>query len=83
MKPIAERRRHRRETYRTHSTVVLDEGLTRLDASMIDRSPGGARIQVATDLGLPPKFYMLFDHKIAPCRLVWRDSLTAGIAYLD
>jgi hypothetical protein len=61
--------------------VVLDEGLLRLPSSIVDFSPAGARLKLPKNVDLPRKFYVLFDHRIAPCRLVWHDSLTAGIAY--
>jgi hypothetical protein len=83
MQPFQERRRHPRSVCRTDAPVVLDEGLTRLPALIVDMSPAGARLELPEDRDLPRKFYMLFDHQIAPCRLVWRDNLTAGIAYRE
>ncbi|GLQ57842.1 PilZ domain-containing protein [Devosia nitrariae] len=64
--PLLERRRHPRNTCHTDATVVLDEGLTRLPADIVDISPAGAKLELPEVLDLPRKFYMLFNHQIAP-----------------
>lgn len=83
MEPIVDRRRHSRNTCRTEATVVLDEGLTRLPTTIVDASPAGARLTVLGKVGLPDEFYMLFGHRIAPCRLIWRDDAAASVAYRE
>ena len=83
MQFFAERRRHPRNICQTDATVVMDEGLTRLLAHIVDISPAGARFELAGERDLPREFYMLFGYRIAPCRLVWRDRLTAGVAYRE
>lgn len=83
MKPVTDRRSHVRSTCRIEATAVLDEGLTRLSAMIVDITPAGARLEVPEEVDLPRRFYMLFGYRIAPCRLVWRDGLAAGIAYQE
>lgn len=83
MIPLMERRRHGRITCHIEAVVVLDEGLTRLPATIVDTSPAGARLEVSEKVGLPDRFYMLFNYRIAPCQLVWRNAAAAGVVYRD
>lgn len=83
MQPLLERRKHPRNACHTDATVVLDDGLTRLPALIIEMSPAGAKLKLPEERDLPRHFYMLFGHSIGPCRLVWHDNLTAGVAYRE
>lgn len=81
MKPGKNTRRHPRSRWRTAATLVLSDGLTRLPVRILDASPDGARLELGADIDLPGEFYVLFEHRLEPCRLVWRDGRILGIAY--
>jgi hypothetical protein len=78
----SDKRRHHREKASTPLLVVLEDGLKRLAATMVDVSAGGARLQLAQDSELPGHFYMLFPkHRLQPCRLAWSEGNFAGVQY--
>jgi hypothetical protein len=83
MEPATEKRRYRRYRLHVGAQVVIDDGMTRVPAQVLDASAFGARIRLAEDVPLPDDFYMLFAHRIEQCRMIWRHQQTVGLEYED
>jgi hypothetical protein len=83
MEPATDKRRYRRYRLHVGAQVVIDDGLTRVPAQVLDASAFGARIRLAEDVPLPADFYMLFAHRIEQCRMIWRHQQTVGLEYED
>lgn len=63
--------------------VVLEEGVERLLATIVNISESGAKLELPTPVKLPENFYMLMpEHRIQPCRLVWSDHHYFGVSYV-
>lgn len=81
---MQERRMMRRERVDLIATVVINEGITRLDGAVFDMTRTGARVAVHPDLTLPEDFYLLLpDNRMQPCRIVWRDGASVGLQFRD
>lgn len=78
-----ERRLRPREKVRLDAILVLEDGLLRLPALLKNASPFGAKIEMAEDLSVPERFYVLFGHRLELCRVVWRDGREMGLVYED
>ena len=77
-----ERRAMQRQRTDLVATIVTDEGVTRFDGAVLDMTPIGARVSVPAGHVLPDSFYMLMpDHSLQPCRIVWRDGMSAGLKF--
>lgn len=80
---MIERRKHVRHPVRIAATLVSNDGLVRLSAEIRDASREGARMVLADMANLPERFYVLFNNRIEPCRLVWQNKGEIGLAYED
>ena len=76
-----ERRQSPRRRIQTDVVVVCDGGLTRLPALVVDQSETGVRLRFMEDKSIQSDCYLLFAHRIEPCRLVWQASRSAGLAF--
>lgn len=78
-----EKRRHVRASSRIAATVVVNHGVTRLEATIVNVSQSGAKLEIADAAELSDTFYMLIpEHQLQPCRVVWRDAQFAGVCYV-
>lgn len=81
---MLERRKVQRERVDLIATIVIDEGITRVDGAVFDMTRHGARVAVHPLLALPEDFYMLLpDHRMQPCRIIWRDGMNVGLQFQD
>ncbi|WP_414650130.1 PilZ domain-containing protein [Devosia sp.] len=79
---LADRRRHLRTAVHQRALAVLNDGVCRLEATVVDVSIAGAKLVIDEVEELPDAFYMLLpDHRLQPCRLVWRSGRYAGVRY--
>lgn len=82
MQPRIERRAERRRPVNLRATVVYDEGVSRLEARIVDVSKAGARLELALPASLPRHFYMLTPpHQLQHCAVVWQAERTVGILF--
>jgi len=82
MNRFAERRRHHREDVKLPATLVADAGLSRTQTVIINVSDLGAAINAGDAADVPNDFYMLVpDHRLQPCRVVWRDGQVIGVEF--
>jgi hypothetical protein len=78
----SDRRRHPRQPVRLQALAVANDGLSRLETTIVDMSISGAKLEMDDAEQLPTSFYMLLpQHRLQPCRLVWRSGRYAGVAY--
>jgi hypothetical protein len=79
-----ERRNSARFRTNLPATVVIADGRVRLSACMRNLSDTGAKVRLAGAAEISGEFYMLIpDHRLQPCRLVWRTGDEMGLAFLD
>lgn len=78
-----ERRLRPREKVRLDATLVLEDGLLRLPALLRNASAFGAKIEMLEDGPTPERFYVLFEHRLELCRVIWRDENLLGLVYED
>jgi len=79
-----ERRALKRELVDLVATIVIDEGVTRVDGAVLNLSGSGARVAVHPHYALPSRFYLLLpDHRMQPCRIIWRDGMSVGLQFED
>lgn len=77
-----DRRQHRRQAVQVAALAVIQDGVERLHATIVDASASGARLVVRDAAKLPSSFYLLIpEHRIQPCRVVWRKGQAAGVSY--
>lgn len=81
MRHTIERRRHHREVVNIEATAVLPDGLTRQPVLVVNLSRSGALVALSNPIDLPPSFTLLFDHKLQPCEVVWRQANHAGVKF--
>jgi hypothetical protein len=76
-----ERRKHSRSGVSLAALVVSGDGTERIATTIVDVSTGGARLRIDAH-ELAEQFYMLMpEHRLQPCRLVWREGHYAGVQY--
>jgi hypothetical protein len=63
--------------------ILLNQHHSVIDCTVRNLSPGGACLNVATSLGIPERFDVIFeaDHSIRPCRLVWHKEKQLGVEF--
>jgi hypothetical protein len=82
MQPRTERRAEQRRPVNLRATVVYDDGVSRLDARIVDVSRGGARLELSSPANLPGQFYMLTPpHQLQHCAVVWQADRTVGVMF--
>jgi hypothetical protein len=71
---------------RLYSAKVLDGDSAFLcEAALLDASPGGLRLRLARNVGLPPRFGVFDDQTGEVCTVsqVWRRGQTVGVRIHD
>jgi hypothetical protein len=77
-----DRRLSPRRITNTEARIVFNAGRTERPCIVRDVSSGGARLEVATAVGIPETFDLLVPgHGPQPCRVAWRALKEIGVAY--
>jgi PilZ domain len=78
-----ERRRHPRARTLKSARILLNHHHSVIDCTVRNLSPHGARLDVASALGIPDEFDVIFDadNSIRPCRLVWHKEKQLGVEF--
>ena len=64
--------------------IVFDSGRRRVDCIIRNLSEGGAKLEVATVLGLPPTFDLIAKgHRPHACRVAWRALREMGVQFTN
>jgi len=79
---MSDRRRHERRQIDLPILAVLESGVRRLNATLVNVSQSGAMLKFGEETELPESFYLLIpQHRLQPCTIVWRESNLAGVSY--
>lgn len=76
------RRQLRRRTLMA-GRIVLDDGATHLDCTILDVSPSGAHIRFPHGRSIPAHFYLINvrDRTAHDAKIVWRNAEHAGLHF--
>jgi len=78
-----ERRRSPRTRTLKSARILLNHHHSVIDATVRNLSPTGACLNVASTLGIPERFDVLFDadKSIRSCRLIWYKDKQIGVEF--
>lgn len=80
--PTTEHRAAQRRTTLKSGRLVFNGGRSTLDCTVRNLSAKGAKLQLASVVGVPDTFDLLLDgHSRQPCKVVWRRLKELGIAF--
>jgi hypothetical protein len=78
----SENRNTQRRTTLKGGRIVFNAGRSTIDARVRNLSARGAKLQVASVVGIPDTFDLLLDgHSRQPCRVVWRTLKELGVEF--
>lgn len=78
-------REPRRQMNGRTARLMLDDGTTELECSVLDVAPGGARIVADTILEVGDRFtfsLVAAHNRLQRCEVVWRRDKTFGVKFL-
>jgi hypothetical protein len=80
---MEERRRHSRARTLKAARILLNGHHSVIDCTVRNLSPEGARLDVASTLGIPERFDLMFDadHTVRPCRMIWHREKQIGVEF--
>lgn len=79
----SDRRKHPRYRANIPATLVWNDGLSRASGLILDHSEQGAMVRLQNGERIGGDCYILFQHRIEPCRLVWQASQSIGLLFLE
>ena len=63
--------------------IIFDGGRSRRDCVVRNMSEGGAKLEVATVIGIPNSFALAIPgHRLQHCRIAWRALKELGVAFV-
>jgi hypothetical protein len=65
--------------------IVFNNGRSTIDCTVRNLSPGGAKLGVASVVGIPDTFSLLVSGTEAPraCRVAWRRANELGVSFVS
>jgi hypothetical protein len=78
-----ERRRHVRMRTFKSARILLNAHHSAIDCMVRNLSESGARLNVASSIGIPERFDVIFDadKSIRGCRMVWHRDTQIGVEF--
>lgn len=78
-----ERRRHPRQRTLKAARILLNHHHSVLDCTVRNFSQLGACLNVASTVGIPERFDVIFDadHSVRVCRMVWHKERQLGVEF--
>jgi PilZ domain-containing protein len=78
-----ERRRDTRARTLKSAHILFNQHHSVIDCTVRNLSAGGACLNVASAIGIPERFDVMFDadHSIRPCRMVWHKEKQLGVEF--
>jgi hypothetical protein len=78
-----ERRRERRARTYKSARMLLNQHHSVISCTVRNMSPLGACLRVASPVGIPDRFDIVFDadHSVRPCRVVWHKEHELGVEF--
>jgi hypothetical protein len=80
---MAEHRRASRQRALKGAQILLNQGASVIDCIVRDVSSTGARLKVASQLGIPEQFTLVvgLDDTRRQCRIAWRRADDIGVEF--
>jgi hypothetical protein len=81
--PMDERRGKLRARTLKAARIAFNDRASSIDCTVRNLSDRGACLQVASPIGVPDNFDLVFeaDHSRQPCRVVWRKDSRIGVTF--
>jgi len=78
-----ERRRQARLRTLKAARILFNHHQSAIDCTVRNLSASGACLNVASTLGIPERFDVMFDadHSVRPCRMVWHKEKQLGVEF--
>ena len=78
-----EKRKILRQRTLKAGAIHFNRASSSIDCRVRNLSPGGACLEVATQLGIPDDFVLVVesDHLKQPCHVVWRTATRMGVEF--
>lgn len=81
--PVLKERSSARSRVFKSAKIVFNSGAAAIDCTVRDISDRGARLIVASVIGIPDSFDLaISDAPVRQCRLIWRKPEQIGVAFL-
>ena len=78
----SENRQSQRRTTLKGGRIVFNAGRSTIDCKVRNLSGKGAKLQVASVVGIPDTFDLMLDgHSRQPCRVAWRTLKELGVEF--
>jgi hypothetical protein len=61
--------------------IVFNGGRSTIDCTVRNLSETGAKLEVASVVGVPPTFDLALGEELRPCRVVWRTLKQLGVEF--
>lgn len=71
---------HRQRTLKG-ARIVFNGGRSTIDCTVRNLSPSGAKLDVASVVGIPNSFDLSFDGQLRACRVIWRSLKQLGVEF--
>ena len=80
---MEERRRNQRARTLKAARILLNGHHSVIDCTVRNLSPQGARLDVASTLGIPDRFDVIFDadQSVRQCRMIWHKEKQIGVEF--
>ncbi len=63
--------------------IVLNDGFSTIDCMVRNLSETGAKLEIASILGIPPQFkLMMSDGRSFACQIAWRTENAIGVKFM-
>lgn len=80
--PDSENRQTQRRTTLKGGRIVFNAGRSTIDCKVRNLSPRGAKLQVASVVGIPDTFDLVLEGTSGqPCRVAWRTLKELGVEF--
>ncbi len=78
-----EQRRQTRARTLKSARILFNDHRSVIDCTVRNLSPTGACLTVASALGIPERFDVMFDadQSVRPCRMVWHKEKQLGVEF--
>ena len=78
-----EQRRQTRARTLKSARILFNDHRSVIDCTVRNLSPTGACLNVASAIGIPERFDVMFDadQSVRPCRMVWHKEKQVGVEF--
>jgi PilZ domain len=80
-KLLESKRKHPRRSVSDRGKIIVSRPFSLIDCIVLDISEGGACLEIAVAVQLPPAFELVFAEKRRPCTVAWQVEKRVGVAF--